>query len=823
MSTTTTLSEMSFIVSNEGGQHELSPHSKQSLVMNGSPRTSTQQPRLASIDTSHAFSGSILQGSPVYQSPTSAQSESPTSNGRVSSDVTAHTYPPATHAPSRQSIDQTLRIPVTNSNTNRRSSPARIPSNEDTADNIQGRSDSSSLDSPLRSAPLPRLQHRHTLEVPQISPKKQSKDGVPRDSDDLPNGRSSGSLPSRRRRHSLTLGRRHTRSYHSDIGLDGHLPEEGTSRIGDAIIRAQRPSHKRRKRDDDDDDQVLVGTKVDQHHANWVTAYNMLTGIRFTVSRINAKIDRELNDDDFEAQQKFSFDITGNALTPGVKYDFKFKDYAPWVFRHLRSIFNIDPADYLVSLTGKYILSELGSPGKSGSFFYFSRDYKYIIKTIHHAEHVLLRKVLKQYYNHVSQHRNTLLSQFYGLHRVKTPWSGKKIHFVVMNNLFPPHLDIHRMFDLKGSLLGRDFNEEDIEKRPRATLKDMNWIRRNMHLELGPQKKQAFVEQMQRDVLLLKELKIMDYSLLVGIHDLQKGNEERLRDKTLKVFQPAGDEANDENQMSESIDRTPSFLESARKAQELRQAVHSQRPVPLVSSTVKMSDEMPLDLISKGGNRYFYQDDGGFRATHEDETPGEAVYYLGIIDCLTKYNGVKKTEHFLKGLAARSRKNELSAVPPDRYGDRFVKFINGVTMSKEAALQADREKLAKPLPNPPLNEKELPEPPAAEQEERHVRGSADTAGHLPVVEEDGEASSTGGRSTQSSTNRDKGKGKVAEAGASSISAERKGEEELFGPPTLSPGSGISPGLRSALREDETVRARELDRSPGGTSPEMVQV
>jgi 1-phosphatidylinositol-4-phosphate 5-kinase len=134
---------------------------------------------------------------------------------------------------------------------------------------------------------------------------------------------------------------------------------------------------------------------------------------------------------------------TGNELTPSAKYDFKFKDYAPWVFRHLRSTFKLDPADYLVSLTSKYILSELGSPGKSGSFFYFSRDYKYIIKTIHHAEHKFLRKILKDYYTHVQENPNTLLSQFYGLHRVKIPY-GRKIHFVVMNNLFPPHRDNHR-------------------------------------------------------------------------------------------------------------------------------------------------------------------------------------------------------------------------------------------------------------------------------------------------------------------------------------------------------------------------------------------
>lgn len=40
---------------------------------------------------------------------------------------------------------------------------------------------------------------------------------------------------------------------------------------------------------------------------------------------------------------------TGNELTPSSKYDFKFKDYAPWVFRHLREDFHIDASDYLVS------------------------------------------------------------------------------------------------------------------------------------------------------------------------------------------------------------------------------------------------------------------------------------------------------------------------------------------------------------------------------------------------------------------------------------------------------------------------------------------
>ena len=92
------------------------------------------------------------------------------------------------------------------------------------------------------------------------------------------------------------------------------------------------------------------------------------------------------------------------------------------MFRELREdSFHLDPADYLLSLPAKYILSELGSPGKSGSFFYFSRDYRFIIKTIHHTEHAYLRRILPRYYEHVKNNPHTLVSRFYGLHRVKLP------------------------------------------------------------------------------------------------------------------------------------------------------------------------------------------------------------------------------------------------------------------------------------------------------------------------------------------------------------------------------------------------------------------
>lgn len=164
-------------------------------------------------------------------------------------------------------------------------------------------------------------------------------------------------------------------------------------------------------------------------------------------------------------------------MTRNSEYDFKFKDYAPFIFRRIRELFHLDPSEYLLSLTGKYLLSEVATAGKSGSFFYYSRDYRFIIKTINHSEHRFLLFMLENYYRHVKANPHTLLSRIFGLHRVKLP-RNKKIHFVVMGNVFPSHKDVHQVYDLKGSSIGRSIPEEQALCNPRAVMKDLNWIER---------------------------------------------------------------------------------------------------------------------------------------------------------------------------------------------------------------------------------------------------------------------------------------------------------------------------------------------------------
>ncbi|OBA23498.1 phosphatidylinositol-4-phosphate 5-kinase [Metschnikowia bicuspidata var. bicuspidata NRRL YB-4993] len=436
--------------------------------------------------------------------------------------------------------------------------------------------------------------------------------------------------PSSKDKNPSVAGDHHQGRKHSE-------PESELTRMKSTMVT----KNIQRKKDIVDDMTHIVGNKITEGHQNFVMAYNMLTGIRVAVSRCSGVM-RKLNDADFRATKKLSFDMDGTELTPSSKYDFKFKDYSPEVFRELRSLFGIDPADYLMSITGKYILSELGSSGKSGSFFYYSRDYRFIIKTIHHSEHKQLRRILHEYYHHVKNNPNTMVSQFYGLHRLKVKGGIKRVHFLVMNNLFPPHRDIHVKYDLKGSTWGRytkipeTSGNEDLSSH---TLKDLNWLQRKDRIKFGPEKKRIFLEQLEADVKLLKKINVMDYSLLLGIHDVKKGNSETVA--KLTVFDPKS------NLKAEVFKTNPRGIDR--------------------------QNDLPSDVFPGRSKYIFYGHNGGIRATNESNEPVSEIYYLGIIDCLTNYSFKKKLETAWRSIT--QSRSTISAVPAREYGDRFIQFI----------------------------------------------------------------------------------------------------------------------------------------------------
>lgn len=69
-----------------------------------------------------------------------------------------------------------------------------------------------------------------------------------------------------------------------------------------------------------------------------------------------------------------------------------------------------------------------------------------------------------------------------------------------MGNVFPPHNDIHEMYDLKGSTFGRFLPEEEISKSKNAVMKDLNFEKNKKKLQMGPSKRKLFISQLVRDV-----------------------------------------------------------------------------------------------------------------------------------------------------------------------------------------------------------------------------------------------------------------------------------------------------------------------------------
>ncbi len=108
----------------------------------------------------------------------------------------------------------------------------------------------------------------------------------------------------------------------------------------------------------------------------------------------------------------------------------RFVDYAPFVFRKLRELVGISDEDYVNSIGPANMLSnlilgsltslsQLGSEGKSGSFFYFTSDTRFMVKTISKSEHLLLRSILKDYYRYLETHPDSMLCRILGCHQMR--------------------------------------------------------------------------------------------------------------------------------------------------------------------------------------------------------------------------------------------------------------------------------------------------------------------------------------------------------------------------------------------------------------------
>jgi hypothetical protein len=173
-------------------------------------------------------------------------------------------------------------------------------------------------------------------------------------------------------------------------------------------------------------------------------------------------------------------------------------------------------------------------------------------------------------------------------------------------------------------------DKEILEKEDMA-LKDLDLEKRKEKIYIGI-KTDILLKQIKNDADFLCKIQANDYSLLLGIHHINK-------EKKISTSN------SNQNKSRTNID--DSMLRD--------------------SSLSGKSCDSRHDKLK---TLYDFEDGGIISET------GNEIFFVGIIDILTKYNFKKKCEHFAKMI--RYCSNDMSCTPPQMYRDRFVNYMNKI-------------------------------------------------------------------------------------------------------------------------------------------------
>ncbi|XP_045508079.1 phosphatidylinositol 4-phosphate 5-kinase type-1 gamma isoform X3 [Colias croceus] len=380
-------------------------------------------------------------------------------------------------------------------------------------------------------------------------------------------------------------------------------------------------------------------------------------GIQHAIGGLASKPERDLLMQDFMTVETTNFPSEGSNHTPAHHYsEFKFKTYAPIAFRYFRDLFGIQPDDFLMSMCSAP-LRELSNPGASGSIFYLTNDDEFIIKTVQHKEGEFLQKLLPGYYLNLDQNPRTLLPKFFGLYCYQC--NSKNVRLVAMNNLLPSSVKLHQKYDLKGSTYKRKASKTERQKNS-PTYKDLDFMEHHTEgIFLEADTYTALIKTMQRDCRVLESFKIMDYSLLVGIHNLDEAQREKTEARKRTDSGQSDDEGDGERR---GLNRTRSINRQ-------RLVAHSTAMESIQAESEPIDEEEDVPP-------------GGIPARN---ARGERLLlFLGIIDILQSYRLRKKLEHTWKSMIHDG--DTVSVHRPSFYAQRFLDFMGKTVFKKIPSL-----------------------------------------------------------------------------------------------------------------------------------------
>ncbi|XP_018403677.1 PREDICTED: phosphatidylinositol 4-phosphate 5-kinase type-1 alpha-like isoform X6 [Cyphomyrmex costatus] len=395
-------------------------------------------------------------------------------------------------------------------------------------------------------------------------------------------------------------------------------------------------------------------------------------GIQHAVGGLASKPERDLLMQDFMTVETTNFPSEGSNHTPAHHFsEFKFKNYAPIAFRYFRDLFGIQPDDFLMSMCSAP-LRELSNPGASGSIFYLTDDDEFIIKTVQHKEGEFLQTLLPGYYMNLNQNPRTLLPKFFGLYCYRC--NSKNVRLVAMNNLLPSFVKLHQKYDLKGSTYKRKASKTERSKSS-PTYKDLDFIEHHPEgIFLEADTYGALVKTIQRDCRVLESFKIMDYSLLVGIHNLDQAAKEKAQEQRLS--------ASADEEIDEMGGESDGFIQSEREKQrEDRIGAAALNRSRSINRQRLVAHSTAMESIQAESEPIDEEDDvpsGGIPARN---ARGERLLlFLGIIDILQSYRLKKKLEHTWKSMIHDG--DTVSVHRPGFYAQRFQDFMAKTVFKK---------------------------------------------------------------------------------------------------------------------------------------------
>ncbi|XP_072753042.1 phosphatidylinositol 4-phosphate 5-kinase type-1 sktl isoform X3 [Anoplolepis gracilipes] len=398
-------------------------------------------------------------------------------------------------------------------------------------------------------------------------------------------------------------------------------------------------------------------------------------GIQHAVGGLASKPERDLLMQDFMTVETTNFPSEGSNHTPAHHFsEFKFKNYAPIAFRYFRDLFGIQPDDFLMSMCSAP-LRELSNPGASGSIFYLTDDDEFIIKTVQHKEGEFLQTLLPGYYMNLNQNPRTLLPKFFGLYCYRC--NSKNVRLVAMNNLLPSFVKLHQKYDLKGSTYKRKASKTERSKSS-PTYKDLDFMEHHPEgIFLEADTYGALVKTIQRDCRVLESFKIMDYSLLVGIHNLDQAAKEKAQEQRLS--------ASADEEVGE-VGETDGFIQSEKeKEREDRIGAAALNRSRSINRQRLVAHSTAMESIQAESEPIDEEDDvpsGGIPARN---ARGERLLlFLGVIDILQSYRLKKKLEHTWKSMIHDG--DTVSVHRPGFYAQRFQDFMAKTVFKKIPSL-----------------------------------------------------------------------------------------------------------------------------------------